>query len=60
MDSNSTEDLADTLRLFRPPPRIFTEMRGGNVWMGGIDALELELEPDFDDSDYDPYNSAQE
>jgi len=45
----------DTVRILRPPPRVFTDALGNNVWMGDIEPLELELEQV---SISDPYNSA--
>ena len=63
MDSNLTEAAGDTVRLLRPPPRVVTETPGQNVWIGGVDALdldfELELELEIEEPDYDPYNSAK-
>lgn len=63
MNSNLTERPGDTVRLLRPPPRVVTETPGQNVWIGGVDALELdfelELELEIDEPDYDPYNSAK-
>lgn len=46
----------DTVRLLRPPPRVFTETTGQNVWMGDIEPLVLELE---NSENTDPYNSAE-
>ena len=45
----------DTVRLLRPPPRVFTDTIGHNVWMGDVEVLELELVPA---ANTDPYNSA--
>lgn len=45
----------DTVRLLRPPPRVFTDTRGRSVWMGDIEVLDLELVPA---ANSDPYNSA--
>ena len=63
MDSNLTEDPGDTLRLLRPPPRVFTVTRGQNVWLGGVEPIELdfelELELEVEEPTHDPYNSAQ-
>lgn len=56
MNDNPTEQTGDTVRLRRPPPRVFTETQGQTVWMGEIQALELELEPEIPESD--PYNNA--
>ena len=63
MDSNLTESPEDTVRLLRPPPRVVTETTGQNVWIGGLESLdldfELELELETDEPDHDPYNSAR-
>lgn len=46
----------DTVRILRPPPRVFTDNIGRNVWMGEVDPVELALE---ESPDHDPYNSAE-
>ena len=56
MSNNPDQKSDDTVRLLRPPPRVFTETTGQNVWMGEIEPLELELESPVDT---DPYNSAE-
>lgn len=56
MNINPTENIEDTVRLRRPPPRVFTKMHGQTVWMGEVQALELELEPE--PTSDDPYNTA--
>lgn len=54
--SNKFEDEAgDTVRVLRPPPRVFTEVCGRTVWMGDVESLELGLEQS---ENTDPYNSA--
>lgn len=54
--NNKFEDrLGDTVRMLRPPPRVFTDPLGRNVWMGEIEVLELEPVADVNT---DPYNSA--
>ncbi len=62
MNSDLTENHGDTVRLLRPPPRVITQTKGQNVWIGGLDApdldFELELELETEEPDYDPYNSA--
>ncbi len=62
MDGNLTEHPGDTVRLRRPPPRVITRTRGQNVWLGGVEApeldFELELELETEEPAYDPYNSA--
>ena len=50
------EKAGDTVRILRPPPRVFTDALGHNVWMGEVEPLELELEQM---SISDPYNSAE-
>jgi len=55
MNPNLKEKAGDTVRILRPPPRVFTDPVGQNVWMGDIEPLELELE-NFVNTD--PYNSA--
>lgn len=34
----------DTVKIFRPPPRVYTDPQGQTVWMGEVEPLELELE----------------
>ncbi len=58
MKFDSTENPDDTIRLLRPPPRVFTEARGQTVWMGDVEVLELELQDD--EVANDPYNSAND
>ena len=58
MNFELPENLDDTIRLLRPPPRVFTEARGQTVWMGAVEALELQLEDD--EVANDPYNSAND
>ncbi|MDH4049016.1 MAG: hypothetical protein OEV63_12895 [Gammaproteobacteria bacterium] len=55
MSSDSEPKSGDTIRLQRPPPRVFTDTRGRNVWMGEIEVLELEP---LQVVRTDPYNSA--
>ena len=55
MNRKSEETKGDTVRLLRPPPRVFTDQCGRNVWMGDVEVLDLELaQPE----NCDPYNSA--
>ena len=49
------EKSGDTVRIPRPPARVFTDPLGKNVWMGEVEPLELELEQAVNT---DPYNSA--
>ncbi len=54
--SDSTENhIGDTVRVLRPPPKVFTDDLGKNVWMGDVEPVELELE---DAAAADPYNSS--
>jgi len=54
--SDKLEDRSgDTVRLRRPPPRVFTDPCGNNVWMGDIEIIELEA---VQVVNTDPYNSA--
>ena len=56
MNNDSPKDLRDTVRLLRPPPRVYTEARGQTVWMGEVEVLDFELEGET--TQCDPYNSA--
>ena len=51
-DSNR---IGDTVRIQRPPPKVFTTELGKNVWMSGVEHCELELEQESGPST-DPYN----
>ncbi len=55
MSDNSKNRIGDTVRVLRPPPRVFTDDLGKNVWMGDVEPVELELE---DAPAADPYNSS--
>ena len=55
MSSKSEDKSGDTVRLLRPPPRVFTDPCGHTVWMGEVDMLEIELEKA---EKTDPYNTA--
>ena len=55
MSSESEDKSGDTVRLLRPPPRVFTDPCGNNVWMGEVDVLDVELETV---ENTDPYNTA--
>jgi hypothetical protein len=54
MSESRNDRSGDTVRLQRPPPRVFTDPCGHNVWMGDVEVLELEIEPTVST---DPYNS---
>ena len=58
MNSDDEYNTDDTVRLRRPPSRIFTDDCGNNVWMGEIEVVDLEL-VQIDDSSDDPYNNAK-
>ena len=55
MSDKTTNHIGDTVRVLRPPPRVYTDNLGKNVWMGDIEPVELELE---DAGTADPYNSS--
>ena len=54
MNTKSEARLGDTVRLLRPPPKVFTDPLGRNVWMGEVEVLELEP---VQEVNTDPYNS---
>lgn len=56
MSNNLMDKSGDTVRILRPPPRVFTDSCGRNVWIGGVEPIELALE--FP-TNTDPYNSAE-
>jgi len=56
MSSNLKDPSGDTVRIQRPPPRVYTDPLGQNVWMGEVQAVELEL---VDPDNSDPYNSTE-
>lgn len=56
MSENLEEKSGDTIRILRPPPRVFTNALGQNVWMGDVEPLELALDAPVNT---DPYNSAE-
>ena len=55
MSSHYKNQTGDTVRILRPPPRVFTDDLGHNVWMGDVEPLDLELEQAAAN---DPYNNA--
>ena len=55
MSSKDKDPSGDTVRLKRPPPRVFTDPTGRSVWMGEVEVLELEL---VEVANGDPYNTA--
>ena len=58
MNRNDKDTSGDTVRLRRPPARIFTDECGNNVWMGDVDVVDLEL-VQIDDKSDDPYNTGK-
>ncbi len=54
MEHSESQHIGDTVRI-RRPPRVFTDPLGRNVWMGGVDPCDLDLERDPAGSS-DPYN----
>ena len=55
MSDKHSQSQDDTVRLMRPPPRVFTNPVGRSVWMGGVEPVELEL--DEPAANFDPYDS---
>lgn len=55
MKTLDTNRIGDTVRIRRPPPKVFTTELGKNVWMSGVEYCELELEHEPGTST-DPYN----
>jgi hypothetical protein len=55
MDNKRPDNYENTVRIQRPPPRVFTDPIGHNVWMGDVEPHELELAADDSDTT-DPYN----
>ena len=47
--------IGDTVRI-RRPPKVTTDELGHNVWMSGLEPVELELESDT--VSFDPYDTA--
>ncbi|MDJ0908292.1 MAG: hypothetical protein QNI99_03795 [Woeseiaceae bacterium] len=56
MDGSKRKQTGDTVRIKRPPPKVFTDELGRNVWMSGVEPCRLELESDGS-LEFDPYNS---
>lgn len=56
MSDNLDDKSGDTVRILRSPPRVFTDSCGRNVWIGGVEPLELALEHP---ANTDPYNSVE-
>jgi len=55
MRYNPKANTSDTVRLLRPPPKVFTDELGASVWMSGVAPCKLELE-DQARLNTDPYN----
>ena len=56
MSEELIENTEETVRLQRPPPRVFTDSIGRNVWMGDIEVVNLEL---VQTTGSDPYNTVE-
>ncbi len=56
MNASKRNHIGDTVRIERPPPKVFTDELGRNVWMSGVEPCGLELEVD-PTRECDPYNS---
>ncbi len=56
MKDQNENRIGDTVRILRPPPRVFTQLHGHNVWMGDVEPLDLALEVPVNT---DPYNNTQ-
>lgn len=56
MDMPRVSSGGDTMRLLRPPPRVFTDERGRSVWMCYVVPCELTLQTGRVRGT-DPYNS---
>lgn len=46
----------DTVRILRPPPKVYTDELGHNIWMSGVDPIALEVSGEAGKST-DPYNN---
>lgn len=55
MDTNNAITSDDTVRILRPPPKVYTDELGHNIWMSGVEPFEFEVtgEPPYST---DPYN----
>lgn len=56
MSENLENKTGDTVRILRPPPRVYTDLTGRNIWMGEVEPLELAID---DTNSTDPYNSVE-
>ncbi len=45
----------DTVRIKRPPPKVFTDPIGRSIWMSSVEPCRLELESDSD-NETNPYD----
>lgn len=50
------ESSDDTVRILRPPPKVYTDELGHNIWMSGVDPIALEVSGEAGIST-DPYNN---
>lgn len=57
MEDMNEQQADATVRLQRPPPKVYTDERGRTIWMGGVESCRFELETDIALST-NPYDSA--
>jgi hypothetical protein len=57
MNQPDKKHCGDTVRILRPPPKVYTTELGHNVWMSGVEPLELNIAAETTGST-DPYNCA--
>lgn len=55
MNLKLNENNGDTVRILRPPPKVYTDELGHNIWMSGVDSIALEVSGETGNST-DPYN----
>ena len=56
MNNEPNIESGDTVRILRPPPRVYTNPLGRNIWMGEVEPLELALD---NPPNTDPYNTVE-
>lgn len=56
MNNEVNIESGDTVRILRPPPRVYTNPLGRNIWMGDVEPLELALD---NPPNTDPYNTVE-
>ncbi len=57
MKSDDTH-IGDTIRVLRPPPKVYTDRLGRSFWMPEVDESSTELNVEADGTSFDPYNTA--